>query len=124
MPGDSDRNIHMLIFTWFSWLKTTQAMHADREELLQSAPLKIPAVTSYIFDQLERMAHGQLNLAQQELSTNKIRILSNKYDQGEYFVIWQQRGKTDLSRYDINTLAPQIQENMNLLFNSLPPTKK
>ncbi|WP_103109490.1 hypothetical protein [Brevibacillus reuszeri] len=102
------------VLQWYSWLKTIPTIQADRQTFKQ-ASMKLPTFPDAIFIHLENLAKEQLDRAQKILYAKGIRILLHKYEQGEYFLVWQYKGEKELTRLQKKTLAVKIHENMALL---------
>ncbi|MGG4495584.1 hypothetical protein [Brevibacillus reuszeri] len=116
MSNESAYNPLVDVLQWYSWLKTIPTIEADRQAFKQ-ASIKLPTFPDAIFIHLEKLAKEQLDRAQKTLYSKGIRILLHKYEQGEYFLVWQYKGEKELSRIQKKTLADKIHENMALLTN-------
>jgi len=65
--------------------------------------------------QIGRQAFAKEKAASLELRRNGIKILGEKWDQGELFLMWQYKGETELLRIYEGKLRFEVQKRINEL---------
>ncbi|GED35041.1 hypothetical protein P9G84_31410 [Brevibacillus centrosporus] len=108
------RSTEEIMLEWLYWHHAVEYMKQDIPKV-ESAELRFPFFAGWVLRQIGSQAYAKEQEAAKELRENKIRILKEKLDQGELFVIWSYRGNSDIFRIHERKLRTEVQKRIDEL---------
>ncbi|WP_301171006.1 hypothetical protein [Brevibacillus nitrificans] len=100
-----------LIMEWFLWHRSVEYLKEDLPEV-ESADLRFPLIAGWVLRRIGNQVYAKEREAAQVLKEHGIRIVREKFDQGEFFVVWSYRGNTDISRINEGRLRAEVQKKI------------
>ncbi|WP_289138408.1 hypothetical protein [uncultured Brevibacillus sp.] len=118
------------VWTWITWHHAVEYVKQDLPQV-ESMDIRFPFFPGWILRQIGSKAYAKEQETTKELKANGIRIVKEKFDKGELFVIWAHRGSTDIFRISEGKLRSKVQEKINEITKQMmeenkdaPPSKK
>ncbi|MED4749975.1 hypothetical protein [Brevibacillus choshinensis] len=111
-----------LIMDWFLWHQAVEYVKQDLPDV-ESADLRFPLIAGWVLRRIGSQVFLKEKEAAQKLKENRIRIAKEKFDQGEYFVVWSQRGDTDIFRIQEGRLRTEVQKKMEDIIKIMTEVK-
>lgn len=100
-----------------TWILLHQAVKYIQQDLpkVESAGLRFPFVAGGLLRQIGSRVYAKEQEMTKDLKANGIRIVKEKMDQGELFVVWSHRGSTDIFRIHEGKLRSEVQKKIDEL---------
>lgn len=100
-----------LIMEWFLWHQSVEYIKEDLPEV-ESADVRFPLIAGWVLRRIGSQVYAKEKEAAQVLKENRIRIVKEKFDQGDFFVVWSHRGNTDIFRIKEGRLRTEVQKKI------------
>jgi hypothetical protein len=105
-------NPHELVKTWLLWHQAVEFLKHDIP-LMESSDTRFPIVYCGFLRLLGKEAFAKEQGAAKELRRAGIRILGEKWNRGEYFLMWQYREETQIVRMLDGKLRFEVQKKVD-----------
>jgi hypothetical protein len=113
-PFGDPMNLDEMVITWLLWHQAVEFLKRDIP-LMESSDTRFPIVYGAYLRLLGKAAFTKEREAAKELRRAGIRILGEKWDRGEYFLMWQHRGETEIVRMLEGKLRFEVQKKVDEL---------
>lgn len=80
--------------------------------------LRFPFYASGLLRQLGNKVYGKEQEVAKELRLSEVKIIKEKLDRGELFVVWSHQGVTDILRIHEGKLRTEVQKKVDGLINT------
>jgi hypothetical protein len=107
-------NPQELVMSWLLWHQAVKYIQHDLP-LMESSETRFPTVYAGFLRLLGKAAYAKEQEASKELRRAGIRVLGEKWDHGEYFLMWQHRGETQIVRMLDGKLRFEVQKKIDEL---------
>ncbi|WP_419877649.1 hypothetical protein [Brevibacillus centrosporus] len=104
-----------MMMEWLYWHHAVEYMKQDLPKLEAADSLRFPLFAGWVLRQLGSQAYAKEQEAAKELRANGIRVVKEKVDRGEVFVVWSHRGNTDIFRIRERELRAEVQKKIDEL---------
>lgn len=109
MPED---DVGTLVFEWYVWKSAIGYFERD-SKLISNSEVRFPRGYQHIFNYMGCYAQRLAEYFSRQLRRRDVRILGEKTDRNEHFVLWKHRGETRMLRIHENKLRYVVQLKMN-----------
>lgn len=106
-----------LVFEWIVWHQAVEYIKQDLPKV-ESANLRFPFLAGGILRQLGNNVYRKEQEVAKELRSSGIKIIKEKLDRGELFVVWSHQGMTDILRIHEGKLRTEVQKKVDGLINT------
>lgn len=111
------------VMTWLVWHQAVKYIQQDIPRV-ESMDLRFPSLATWVLRLLGSQVYKMEQETAKVLKANGIRIVKEKVDQGELFVVWSHRGSTDIFRIHEGKLRSEVQNKINeLMVNRIAGSK-
>lgn len=107
-----------LIMEWFLWHRSVEYIKEDLP-MMESTEVRFPIIAEWVLRRIGSKAFLKEKEAAQVLKDNRIRIVKEKFDQGDFFVVWSHRGCTDIFRISDRELGIEVQKKISDIMRSM-----
>jgi hypothetical protein len=96
-----------LVLSWLLWHQAVEFLKHDIP-LMESADVRFPKVYADSLRLIGKQAFAKERETHRELRRHGVRILGQKTDRGEHFVLWRHLGHTELLRINEAKMRTEV----------------
>lgn len=103
-----------LVVNWILWTHAVKFLQHDIK-LVEASEVRFPTQYTQMIKLIGREAYRRSQDATKQLRQHRIHILGEKLQHGEYFLMWQYDGKTEMTRILESKLQADAQRKVEEL---------
>jgi len=116
-------NANEYVLSWLLWHQAVKYLQHDIP-LVEEAAIRFPRQYGGMLRLIGKEAHNKEQEAARELRRNGIRILGEKLEHGELFLMWQQKGETEMLRVLESKVRFEVQKKLNELMQKFADDRR